>query len=348
MASTSRELVRQCLRFEGPARVPRELWSLPWAERRYPAELAELRQQFPSDFDWCPNVYRPSDRVRGNPYAAGEYIDEWGCVFTNLQEGVIGEVKAPLLTDLTNLTALRPPYETLPADVAAARDQVNRACAASERFVKGACCPRPWERYQFLRGSETSYLDVMEPEARMTQVLRRLHEFYLKELEFWVRTDVDAITFMDDWGAQHQLLIPPRVWRELFKPLYKDYCDLAHAHGKFTFMHSDGCISEIYEDLAEVGVDAMNSQLFVMDMADLARRVKGRITFWGEMDRQHVLTSPDPEVGRKAVRQVVKHLYDPRGGVIAQLEFGPGSQPATVRAVFEEWDKVRGDARESR
>ena len=348
MASTSRELVRQCLKFEGPARVPRELWVLPWAERRYPAELAELRRQFPADFDWCPNVYRPSDRARGNPYAVGEYIDEWGCVFTNLQEGVIGEVKAPLLPDLADLAALQPPDDTLPSDVAAARDKVNGACAASERFVKGACCPRPWERYQFLRGSETSYLDVMEPEAGMTRVLRRLHEFYLRELEFWVRTDVDAITFMDDWGAQHQLLIPPRVWRELFKPLYKDYCDLAHAHGKFVFMHSDGCISEVYEDLVEIGVDAINSQLFVMDMADLARRIKGRITFWGEMDRQHVLSSPDPEVGRKAVREVVKHLYDPRGGVIAQLEFGPGAQPATVRAVFEEWDKVRGGAMQSR
>jgi len=341
MASTSRELVRQCLRFEGPARVPRELWVLPWAERRYPDELAELRRQFPADFDWCPNVYRPSGRVRGNPYAVGEYVDEWGCVFTNLQEGVIGEVKAPLLPDLADPAALQPPDDTLPVDVADARDKVNRACAASERFIKGACCPRPWERYQFLRGSETSYVDVMEPEAGMTRVLRRLHEFYLRELEFWVRTDVDAITFMDDWGAQHQLLIPPRVWRELFKPLYKDYCDLAHAHGKFVFMHSDGFISEIYEDLVEIGVDALNSQLFVMDMADLARRVKGRITFWGEMDRQHVLNSPDPEVGRKAVREVVKHLYDPRGGVIAQLEFGPGAQPATVQAVFEEWDKFR-------
>lgn len=341
MASTSRELVRQCLRFESPARVPRELWTLPWAEQRYPAELDELRRRFPADFDGTPDVYRSSPRVRGSAYAVGEHVDAWGCVFTNLQDGVIGEVKTPLLTDLADLAALSPPYETLPADRRAARDQVNRACAASSRFVRAGCCPRPWERYQFLRGSENSYLDVMEPDAGMAAVLRRIHEFHLKELEFWVQTDVDAINFMDDWGAQHQLLIPPRLWRHLFKPLYKDYCDLAHAHGKFTFMHSDGYIAEIYEDLVEIGVDAINSQLFVMDMADLARRVKGKITFWGEIDRQHVLLSPDPEAGRAAVRQVAKHLYDPRGGVMAQLEFGPGAHPATVRAVFEEWDKFR-------
>ena len=142
---------------------------------------------------------------------------------------------------------------------------------------------------------------------------------------------------MDDWGAQHQLLIPPRVWRELFKPLYKDYCDLAHAHGKFTFMHSDGCISEIYEDLAEVGVDAMNSQLFVMDMADLARRVKGRITFWGEMDRQHVLPFGTPDDVRAAVRRVRAALDDGTGGVIAQCEWGKDNPQANIEALFKAW-----------
>ena len=33
-----------------------------------------------------------------------------------------------------------------------------------------------------------------------------------------------------------------------------------------------------------------------------------------------------------AVRTVAKHFYDPAGGVIAQLEFGPGTNPAAVAA----------------
>jgi len=49
-------------------------------------------------------------------------------------------------------------------------------------------------------------------------------------------------------------------------------------------------------------------------------RAMGQITFWGEIDRQHVLPSPDPEVGRKAVRRAARHFYDPRGGTIAQFE----------------------------
>jgi len=217
---------------------------------------------------------------------------------------------------------------------------VNRFCTSTDRFVLAGNLPRPWERYQFLRGTEVSLVDVMMPEEGMAECLKVIHDHYMREMEFWVTTDVDGVFFMDDWGSQTQLLIPPPVWRELFKPLYKDYCDIAHAHGKFAFMHSDGYIAEIYEDLVDAGINAQNSQLFVMDMADLAKRVKGKITFWGEMDRQHVLTSENPEVGRKGVRTVASHLHDKRGGVIAQYEFGPGTNPVTARAVFEEWRAV--------
>jgi len=155
-----------------------------------------------------------------------------------------------------------------------------------------------------------------------------------------VKTDVDAIMFMDDWGSQNQLLIPPRVWKELFKPLYKDYCNLAHSNGKFAFMHSDGHILEIYEDLIEVGVDAINSQLFCMDFAELEKKAKGKITFWGEIDRQHILPSTNSQDGRNAVREVAKYLYDPSGGIIAQFEFGAGANPETALAVFEEWSRI--------
>ena len=103
----------------------------------------------------------------------------------------------------------------------------------------------------------------------------------------------------------------------------------------------DGNILDIYPDLIEVGVNAVNSQLFCMDMAELAQAAKGKITFWGEIDRQHVLTSPDPQDGRDAVRKVADHLYDPSGGIIAQFEMGPGCNPDTAFAIFDEWERVQ-------
>jgi len=37
---------------------------------------------------------------------------------------------------------------------------------------------------------------------------------------------------------------------------------------------------------------------------------------------------------------VARHLYDPRGGIIAQLEFGLAANPDVVAAVYDEWDRI--------
>ncbi len=337
---TPREIVHSALCFDHPPRVPRDLWTLPWTQTHCPGELAAIGERFPMDFARAPEVHQPSPRVQGDPYAVGQYTDEWGCVFENVQAGIIGEVKRPLLADIADWKSVQPPYDILPENPAAARDTVNRFCGQTDKFVISGLCARPWERYQFLRGSAEAMMDVMFPNEGAADLLRTIHEFYLKDMEFWASTDVDAIMFMDDWGSQRQLLIPPTVWRELFAPLYRDYVQLAHAHGKAAFMHSDGHIQEILPDLAELGVDAINSQLFTMDLAELARTVKGRLTFWGEIDRQHVLPSGDPQAARDAVQKVAEHLHDPAGGVIAQCEFGPGANPACIEAVYDEWARL--------
>lgn len=75
---------------------------------------------------------------------------------------------------------------------------------------------------------------------------------------------------------------------EIFKPMYKDYVDIAHRNGKKLFMHTDGNILSIIPHLIDIGVDALNLQIFCMGMEKLSQ-FKGKITFWGEIDRQNIL-----------------------------------------------------------
>ena len=150
---------------------------------------------------------------------------------------------------------------------------------------------------------------------------------------------MDALFVGDDWGSQNSLLISPQLWRRLFKPLYADYARIAHDAGKKLFMHSDGFILDIYEDLIEIGVDALNSQLFCMDIEAIGQRFAGRITFWGEMDRQYVLPFGTLDEVRAAVRRIVKNLYRPEGGVIAQFEMTGGANLENAEAVFQAWDE---------
>ena len=255
---TSRELVKRTLSFTHPERVPRDLWVLPIANATWPGSVDAIIKDFPGDFG-RPEYSPPKlPWMTGDWYAAGDYTDEWGCTFHSIQPGVVGEVKQPLVAAWSDINKVRPPRELLGKGM----ENVNRSCAASDKFMLSGCCPRPWERMQFIRGSANLYMDVMDQPREFFTLRNMVHEYFMQELQHWVRTDVDGIAFMDDWGTQHALQIPPRLWRELFKPLYKDYCDLAHRHGKAMFFHSDGHVFEIYEDLIEVGVNAVNSQLF--------------------------------------------------------------------------------------
>ena len=112
---------------------------------------------------------------------------------------------------------------------------------------------------------------------------------------------------------------------------------MIHEAGKHAWFHSDGHIAAIYPDLIEIGVDALNSQLFCMDIEDLAAKYKGKITFWGEIDRQWILPRGTVEDVKAAVRRVRRALDDGTGGVIAECEWGVNDPRENIEAVFETW-----------
>ena len=103
-------------------------------------------------------------------------------------------------------------------------------------------------------------------------------------------------------------------------------------------MHSDGYTLKIIPHLIDLGLDAFNTQIFCMGMETL-KQFKGKITFWGEVDRQHLLVNATVDEVKSAVHGVYDSLWA-NGGCIAQCEFGVGSKPENVRAVFEAWDEV--------
>jgi hypothetical protein len=310
------------------------MWTLPWAEEHHPREVARISGLYPDDIVKAPRLSRDGRDLSDPPerYARGTVVDEWGCVFENAQSGIIGQVHKPLIRTWDDLDKLRPPEEYLDLDWQA----VDDFCRGQRSFVLSAAWLRPFERLQFLRSTETLMMDLAERPDALFELLGRVHQFYLREAEAWARTGVDALTIMDDWGGQRSLLISPALWRRVFKPLYQDYVAVARRYKKYVLFHSDGYITDIIPDLIELGVDGLNSQLFCMGVEELGRRFRGRITFWGEVDRQYLLSQGSPDEVARAVRDVRRNLYSD-GGVIAQCEFGAGARPENVEAVFRTW-----------
>ncbi len=333
----SRDRVKKVLKQEEVDRLPRTLWALPGVMDYRKQEFNEVIGKFPGDFGGPVCSYGRGIRCKGDSAKVGVNVDAWGSVWYVGEPGVIGEVKEYPLADWSALDSYALPWELLDeADLS----QVNKTCAQSDRFILAGTETRPFERMQFLRGTENLFMDLAYGNKEVFKLRDMLHEFSVREMEMWAGTDVDGVSFMDDWGTQKTLLISPKLWREFYKPLYKDYCDILHKKGKYVFFHSDGNIEAIYPDLVEIGVDALNSQLFCMDMEKLGELYAGKITFWGEIDRQNILPFGTVTDVRNAVGRVAKALLKgKRTGVIAQCEWGVKDPKENIEAVYDEWNK---------
>lgn len=331
---TPRDCILHTLRHEPVDRIPRNLWTLPGIKMFRADELAEMNYRYPNDildFGYSP---KQGLRAKGIPYEVGEYTDAWGCLWQVAQRGVLGKVKSGPLADLAHLGKYRPPVELFETSD---RGEINRLAAATSKFTLAWTETRPFDRMQFLHGAEATFVDLGYGTKGIRDLLAMLHEVFCRELRWWAASDVDGVVFMDDWGSQSSLLISPESWRELFKPLYRQYCEILHQHDKFVFFRSDGNIGDIFDDLVQIGVDAINSQLCCMDLESLAKRFRGQVTFWGEVDRQRILPFGTRDEIRAAVRRIKSLLDFGRGGVIAQCEWGLEVPFNSIAAVFEEW-----------
>lgn len=333
----SKELVLNALMGRNHARIPRQLWVLPWAREHYPRELKEILRQYPEDIVSIKPLYEKPKTRSGDMHEQGDFTDDWGCRFHNIQRGIIGEVKEPLVKepDWNDATDVHIPVEWLRFDV----NQFNKSIQnAGDKFTICGLYPRLFEQLQFIRGSEDLFIDLATNSAGLRNFMEQMHAFYCAYLTRVCDTEIDAIFFMDDWGSQTSLLIDPAMWRNLFKPLYGEYIEIAHRAGKKAFMHSDGYILPILPDLIDIGLDAINCQIFCIGVKNLSQ-FRGEITFWGEMDRQFLLphgTSRDIE---NAVQDVYDNLYKD-GGCIAQCEFGLSAKPENIMTMFRTWVRI--------
>lgn len=326
---TSREIVTRTLRFEGAERIPRSLWILPAAFLRHGHALVDLLARYPCDVN--PRLLRVPEIP---PEARnGTWKDEWGSVWLNLQDGIVGEVKQPAVAAWADLAALIPPPVWSEAETKAFEEKLAFAPQAFHTLVVGSL----FERMQYLRGSEKLYLDLAEQSAELLRLREIVMGHLHRRVQACLKLPCDALQFADDWGSQRSLLIHPKLWREFFKPCYAELFAQVHKGGRFVFMHSDGFITEIIEDLIEVGVNALNCQVWAMGPESLGARYRGRITFWGELSRQTLVPHGTPAEIRAATQVMKKHLATPRGGLIAQSEVDGLTPLENIEAVLQTW-----------
>ncbi|MEI6520558.1 MAG: uroporphyrinogen decarboxylase family protein [bacterium] len=150
---------------------------------------------------------------------------------------------------------------------------------------------------------------------------------------------VDAYFFGNDFGTQLDLICGPDQFDEFIMPWFHRFTTQGHSFGYQVILHSCGAISKVIDRLIESGVDCLHPlQALAANMSaeDLAKNYKGRITFLGGVDTQHLLVHGTPDEIREDVRRL-KRLLGP-GLIISPSHEAilPNVPPENIAAMAEE------------
>lgn len=346
---TPRERVRTAFRREMPDRVPRHATFTPYQRDQVrlhtgfddPAEAFDLEMRHVG----FRSAHTPPDFARYLPsnLPPGTTSDEWGLTekpgtFFHFTEYVYPMVN---LSDPAELDDWPFPdytpayrYEGVPEEIARWHERGY--------FVSGSV-GHIFETAWYIRSMEQLFLDIRLNPAFANRLLDEIMERRLYMAVQHAKAGVDAIATGDDVGTQRGMLMSPETWRKWFKPRWAKVIAAAKAvkPDLFVTYHSDGDISAIIPELAEIGVDVLNPvQPECLDVAEVKRLYGDRLAFYGGMGIQTTMPFGTTEDVRADVRHLIRTLGAGGGLLIAPTHVLEPEVPwENIVAFFDEVEK---------
>jgi hypothetical protein len=247
---------------------------------------------------------------------AVEYsTDIWGNTWFRLEAmSKGGEIFKPVLENWNDLDRLQLPDLDNPAYYQAARDV---GASDTDRFRVGWLPGWPFAICRYMRKMEIYFVDLVTERERIDILHDRVTTLLEGVIDRFGEAHMDAVMFCEDLGTQDRVLIGPRMWLDIFRPLYERLTSRAHAHGMKVIQHSCGYNWELVDPLCEAGIDCLQfDQPAVYDQPALAATLRRHhVGLFSPCDIQKVL----PTGNRAFIEAETRRLAETfRGGLIAK------------------------------
>ncbi len=274
------------------------------------------------------------------------YRDMWGVVRENPEGSYYFDLKScPLAGEITTADILRYPWPNpddpgftrgLKARVRWIRENTDAAVvlAVPAAFVHIS---------QYLRGFEDWFCDCAADLDRLEVLFDAVMDVTLqigRNVLHEVGPEVDVLFFADDLGTQDSLIVSRDLYLKHIKPRHRKFVTALRELSPATIaFHSCGAVAGLIEDFIDIGIECLNPvQVSAAGMipADLKRKFRGRMAFWGGTDSQGTVPRGTPADVRRMVERLVEDLSEGGGFVFAN---GHNIQPdvplENVLAMFE-------------
>ncbi len=309
----------KAIEFRSPTSIPIRIGLLPATWKKYRGELEPIVRRHPLAFG-PPVENRDYDAVWSDTYHLGDHVDEWGCVWSNVAEGMEAIVTGHPVPSREDVHRLQEPK------------------SVADGFKHGFM----YLRLADLRGFEELMLDFAEDAPELAQlidiVLRHNEKVLAKLLARLPRGEI--FWFGDDLGMQSGLAMGAAKWRKYLKSCFLRLLMPARRAGIWVYMHTDGQIYEIIPDLVDCGIHVINPQIRANGLDNLVRVCKGKICVDLDLDRQMFPFATPRDIDQH-VKEVVMKLGDRAGGLWLQAECAPDVTLENIEAIAVAMEKYR-------
>ena len=167
-------------------------------------------------------------------------------------------------------------------------------------------------------GFENALMYMVTNEDFYAELTVKMTNNYIAMIKACEGVAADAFLFGDDWGDQRGVIMGAARWRKFIKPCLERIYAEVHQQGKKTIQHSCGSIIDIYDDLAEIGMDCHESvqpEARGMKPELIKEKWGKKISFWGCLGSQGILHFGTPSEIRAEILRL-HNLFKEDGGYV--------------------------------
>jgi uroporphyrinogen decarboxylase len=347
---TPRERVRLALNHQEPDRVPIDVTytSIPYIDVRrvlgLPPEdvrpdvwdvikpARDAIEALGCDLIWT--GLRGGSKAKKFSFDLDSYETEWGIVFRKVQRPDGGwqfemreyPIKEPTMEAIE---AFPWPDPLDPARYEGVEESVRHLYETTDLAICARLGGNIWEMGNYLVGQEKWLMWVALYPDFCRALLQRIADIqkvmYMEGLKIIGKYLSVLRLGGEDFGTQAGLLISPKMFRSLVKPILKDVylsvkerlVDMGNTDCKL-MLHSCGGVEPLIEDFMEMGVevlDPVQTRAKNMNALSLKQKYGDRLSFHGGIDTQGILPFGTEE---EVIEEVKRKLecFAPGGGYI--------------------------------
>ncbi|MEI6513207.1 MAG: uroporphyrinogen decarboxylase family protein [bacterium] len=338
MPISDRENFLRAIEFRYPEWIPVGANSLRATWAKYREDLEDLYIRHPKIFgnyergsyNW--NNFEPA-------YTEGEYYtDEWGCVWHNLQTGLLGQCVGHPLADWSAFDNYQAP------DPISGTDWEQHKRNVAENKTRGELTMgyggTLFDLLYALRGFENLMMDFATDEPRLPELIQMVQNYNLKKIEKFTGAGVDVINFHGDIGTQRGPMISPAAFRKYVKPWYKTIWQACRQGGAHVYYSCDGNLLSLVDELIECGMTLHDPQSRANTLEGIRDTYIGKVCFKLDLDQQVIMPFGTPAEVKSYIKHAVNMLNDPKGGFMIMFEVQPAYPLENIEAACEVLEEV--------